>query len=49
MTGTMGGVTPVLTVDGRTIGSGRPGPYVAEARRGVRRPDRRRGHVVVWG
>jgi branched-chain amino acid aminotransferase len=29
VTGTMGGVTPVLTVDGRTIGSGRPGPSVA--------------------
>jgi branched-chain amino acid aminotransferase len=29
VTGTMGGVTPVLTVDGRTIGSGRPGPLVA--------------------
>ena len=28
VTGTMGGVTPVLTVDGRTIGSGRPGPFV---------------------
>jgi branched-chain amino acid aminotransferase len=26
VTGTMGGVTPVLTVDGRTIGAGRPGP-----------------------
>ena len=30
VTGTMGGVTPVLTVDGRQIGSGRPGPYVAQ-------------------
>lgn len=30
VTGTMGGVTPVLTVDGRIIGSGRPGPYVAK-------------------
>jgi branched-chain amino acid aminotransferase len=30
VTGTMGGVTPVLTVDGRTIGVGRPGPYVAK-------------------
>ena len=30
VTGTMGGVTPVLTVDGRTIGAGRPGPYVAK-------------------
>jgi branched-chain amino acid aminotransferase len=30
VTGTMGGVTPVVSVDGRVIGSGRPGPYVAE-------------------
>ena len=30
---TMGGVTPVLTVDGRTIGSGRPGPFVTQALR----------------
>ena len=25
VTGTMGGLTPVLAVDGRTIGDGRPG------------------------
>jgi branched-chain amino acid aminotransferase len=30
VTGTMGGVTPVLAVDGRTIGAGRPGPYTAK-------------------
>ena len=30
VTGTMGGVTPVLAIDGRTIGAGRPGPYVAK-------------------
>ena len=29
VTGTMGGVTPVLSIDGRTIGAGSPGPYVA--------------------
>jgi branched-chain amino acid aminotransferase len=29
VTGTMGGVTPVVTVDGRTIGTGSPGPLVA--------------------
>jgi branched-chain amino acid aminotransferase len=29
VTGTMGGVTPVLAVDGRTIGTGRPGPCAA--------------------
>jgi branched-chain amino acid aminotransferase len=28
VTGTMGGVTPVLSVDGRTIGTGSPGPFV---------------------
>ncbi|MBO0836803.1 MAG: aminotransferase class IV, partial [Actinobacteria bacterium] len=26
VTGTMGGLTPVLTVDGRQIGDGKPGP-----------------------
>src|SRR3954463_10595281 len=26
VTGTLGGITPVIRVDGRTIGSGRPGP-----------------------
>jgi branched-chain amino acid aminotransferase len=30
VTGTMGGVTPVLEVDGRTIGAGRPGPFVGK-------------------
>jgi branched-chain amino acid aminotransferase len=30
VTGTMGGVTPVLAVDGRVIGSGRPGPLLAQ-------------------
>jgi branched-chain amino acid aminotransferase len=30
VTGTMGGVTPVLAVDGRTVGSGRPRPYAAK-------------------
>jgi branched-chain amino acid aminotransferase len=30
VTGTMGGVTPVLTVDGRTIGAGRPGPFLTK-------------------
>ena len=29
VTGTMGGLTPVLTVDGRTIGTGKPGPVTA--------------------
>ncbi len=29
VTGTMGGLTPVLTLDGRTIGSGEPGPVTA--------------------
>jgi branched-chain amino acid aminotransferase len=26
VTGTMGGLTPVITVDGRQIGTGKPGP-----------------------
>jgi len=30
VTGTMGGLTPVLTVDGRTIGAGKPGPVTAQ-------------------
>jgi branched-chain amino acid aminotransferase len=30
VTGTMGGLTPVLAVDGRTIGSGKPGPVTAQ-------------------
>jgi branched-chain amino acid aminotransferase len=29
VTGTMGGLTPVLTLDGRTIGTGEPGPVTA--------------------
>jgi len=29
VTGTMGGLTPVLAVDGRTIGTGKPGPVTA--------------------
>jgi branched-chain amino acid aminotransferase len=29
VTGTMGGLTPVLTLDGRTIGNGQPGPITA--------------------
>ena len=30
ITGTLGGVTPVVKIDGRTIGDGRPGPVTAE-------------------
>jgi branched-chain amino acid aminotransferase len=30
VTGTMGGLTPVLAVDGRPIGSGKPGPVTAQ-------------------
>jgi branched-chain amino acid aminotransferase len=29
VTGTMGGIAPVTRIDGRTIGSGRPGPVTA--------------------
>ena len=32
VTGTMGGLTPVLQVDGRTIGTGEPGPVMARLR-----------------
>ncbi|MCW5730999.1 MAG: aminotransferase class IV [Alphaproteobacteria bacterium] len=31
VTGTLGGVTPVTRIDGRTIGDGRPGPLAARA------------------
>jgi branched-chain amino acid aminotransferase len=31
VTGTLGGVTPVTRVDGRTIGDGRPGPLTKRA------------------
>lgn len=31
VTGTLGGVSPVVRIDGRTIGSGRPGPVTAAA------------------
>ena len=30
MTGTFGGLTPVVEIDGRTIGDGRPGPITAQ-------------------
>lgn len=30
VTGTLGGVTPVTTIDGRTIGNGKPGPITAK-------------------
>jgi branched-chain amino acid aminotransferase len=29
VTGTMGGLTPVLALDGRLIGDGKPGPVTA--------------------
>jgi branched-chain amino acid aminotransferase len=29
VTGTMGGLTPVLALDGRPIGAGKPGPVTA--------------------
>ena len=32
MTGTFAGLTPVITVDGRTIGDGGPGPMTARLR-----------------
>jgi len=30
VTGTMGGIAPVISIDGRTIGDGRPGPVTAK-------------------
>jgi branched-chain amino acid aminotransferase len=30
VTGTLGGVTPVVRIDGRMIGAGKPGPVTAE-------------------
>ena len=30
MTGTMGGLVPVVAVDGRTIGDGQPGPVTKQ-------------------
>ena len=29
VTGTMGGLVPVITIDGRAIGDGKPGPVTA--------------------
>ena len=31
VTGTLGGVTPVIRIDGRVIGSGKPGPLTLRA------------------
>jgi branched-chain amino acid aminotransferase len=47
VTGTMGGVTPVLGIDGRVIGSGRPGPYVAKLAAAYAERTAREGTVVV--
>ncbi len=30
MTGTMGGLTPVLSADGRVLGNGKPGPVTGQ-------------------
>jgi branched-chain amino acid aminotransferase len=30
VTGTLGGVTPVTFIDGRSIGNGKPGPLTSE-------------------
>jgi len=47
VTGTMGGVTPVTTIDGRTIGSGQPGPYLARLSAGYLARTASEGTVVV--
>ena len=47
VTGTMGGLTPVVSVDGRTIGTGARRAGDREAGRGVRRAHGGSGTVVV--
>jgi len=47
VTGTMGGVTPVLAVDGRRIGTGRPGPFVARLAEGYAARTAAEGTLVV--
>ena len=45
VTGTMGGLTPVTSIDGRVIGAGQPGPVTRRLQRPVRRPDRPLRHA----
>ncbi len=47
VTGTMGGLTPVLTIDGRTIGDGRPGPVTASVSAAYRELQASEGTVVA--
>ena len=47
VTGTMGGVTPVVAVDGRAIGDGRPGKYVGRLAAAYAERTAAEGAVVV--
>lgn len=47
VTGTMGGVTPVVAVDGRPIGSGQPGPVLARLAAGYARRTASEGTIVA--
>lgn len=47
VTGTMGGLAPVVAVDGRRIGAGAPGPVFERLREGYARLTATRGTVVV--
>ena len=47
VTGTMGGLAPVVTVDGRTIGTGRPGPVTDRLRAAYAALTARRGTPVT--
>jgi branched-chain amino acid aminotransferase len=46
VSGTMGGLTPVLTIDGRTIGDGEPGPLTASVSAAYRDLQTSTGTVV---
>jgi branched-chain amino acid aminotransferase len=49
VTGTMGGLTPVLRVDGRTIGAGAPGPVTGRLKAAYAELTASSGTVVVAG
>jgi branched-chain amino acid aminotransferase len=49
VTGTMGGLTPVLAVDGRTIGSGVPGPVTGRLKTAYAEVTASSGTVMVAG
>jgi branched-chain amino acid aminotransferase len=49
VTGTMGGLTPVLRIDGRTIGPGAPGPVTGRLKAAYAELTASSGTVVVAG